>query len=92
MNLIKAAQTKANFDELNDEDKAMVLEKSKEMREFLEQELPALSDSDRAAVAWTLATLFGKLDAVPVGKVSDLISSTCIAYGVAAVELLGWLD
>ncbi len=92
LNLTKVAEVKKNFESLEGDDKKLVQAKASAMRKFLEDQLPALTDDDRANVAWVISNLLGHIHQCPLGEAGDLVYSSLIAYGVATVDLLGWFD
>jgi hypothetical protein len=57
---------------------------------FLAEDLPALSESDRAAVSWFVAELLTGMFELPVRKIGAVLTDTATAYSVATVDLLGW--
>lgn len=63
-----------------------------QVKSALAKDLPALPESDRAAVAWYIAELVMAFRIVPLMDASDSLAMTSDAYALAAVELLGWGD
>lgn len=55
----------------------------------LAEDLPALSEVDRSAVAWFIAQLFVSARGVPLMKVSDMVADTSVSYSIAACRLIG---
>lgn len=55
----------------------------------LEAGLPALPESDRAAVAWFIAQCFAMCTSVPAGELSDILKDTSTGYALAAGKLMG---
>ncbi len=92
MDLKELRKVKKHFDELDREDKVIVAGKAGNLRKYLESQLPALCESDLAAVAYIMADLMSTLHHSSVADIGDLLHSSNIAYSVAAVDLMGWLD
>lgn len=81
-----------SFDKLEDgEVKSFTVMTTDRALEALRTALPALSDTDVAAVAWFTAELLAELRGASVADISDAITDSGIAYGVATCKLVGML-
>lgn len=91
MNLDKMRNAKAVFDGFPDgPEKAAMQFGATKARGFLAEDLPALSDSDRAAVAMCVSSIVDDLRGVSAESLSGILLDTSAAYGLAAIDLLGW--
>jgi hypothetical protein len=86
MNLEAIKAVKNSFDE----EKDIIRQEVEMAKGFLLTELPAIPESDRAAVAWFVCELLNGMVSMPVRKVGDVMMDSATAYGLAAVSLLGW--
>ena len=91
MDLNKLSKVKAQFDDLDDDYRAAMYADALTIRDYLKRSLPALEDSDRAAVAWVLIEVMSTLCDMPMQAAGQSLLHSIAAYGVAAVDLLGWL-
>lgn len=55
----------------------------------LAEDLPALSEYDRAAVSWYISTMVAQILQFSVADLSDIIADTSIGYALAACKLTG---
>ena len=91
MDLNKLSKVKAQFDTLDYDYRVAMYADALTIKDYLKRSLPALEDSDRAAVAWVLIEVMSTLCDIPIQAISQSLLHSIGAYGVAAVDLLGWL-
>jgi hypothetical protein len=92
MDLNRVRAVKDAYDALEGEAKEEVTVSRDLAYAALRKQLPAITDLDRAAVAWFIARLLDTLRGLPVGDISTVLKHSASGYGVAAVEFLGWGD
>lgn len=91
MNLDALRDVKAVYDAFpeGDEKNAMRAQAAT-VKGFLADGLPALPETDHAAVSFFICELLSGLLAMPVRKIGDVLLDTASAYGLASIDLLGW--
>lgn len=90
MDLDAVKRCKAIYDSGTDEAKLVLGNYRDQCLHFLEKDLPAIPEADRAAVAWYLSEVFQMLRTASVARVNDLLENSATGYALAAVSLLGW--
>jgi hypothetical protein len=58
----------------------------------LQEQLPALSETDLAAVAYYIGGLLSSMRDIRLTRASDIIADTAIGYSLGAAKLVGMLD
>lgn len=84
--------TVAAFHNADGSDQWIYLECARQSIGPLREALPALSDPDRAAVAYYIAGLAKQLRDIKVREISDVVTDTAIGYALGAAQLLGMLE
>jgi hypothetical protein len=92
MDLDKLRNVKRAFDAMSTEGQDATRADALEAKGFLADALPALSEPDRAAVAWFVAETLGGVRALPASRLGVVLDNSTSAYALAAVDLMGWLD
>lgn len=84
--------TVAAFHNSATDQQALYLECARQSIGPLREALPALSDPDRAAVAYYIAGLAKQLRELRVREISDVVTDTAVGYALGAAQLLGMLE
>jgi hypothetical protein len=92
MDLDKVRKVADVYERLEPADKEQTATGAFKVRSYLAQSLPALSESDKAAVSWYIAQLLYGVREVDLEHASDTLTNSAAAYSVATAQLLGWAN
>lgn len=90
LDLKQIATVLESFRAIDDpEVRAGFLDAAQQVMEALQESLPALCETDQAAVAFYIAGVFASLREMPLSRASDVIRDTSVGYSLTTAILLG---
>lgn len=93
MNLEKLTQSlqafESNFDS---ESKEAYLQEAVGLRKKLDEVFPAVSELDRAAIAWFTCEVLAAMRHLTVAQISDILTDSAMGYALLTGLYLGWID